>query len=249
MNIFIKKIIVLGVIICFGCAKQNHKIIGRFDNSAFSKQELCYINNKMINYIIENNEMEFDAQFFSALKFDKSKSFILYQKMNDSLFLENLHYAIDSSYNASIKYFKNSIEVLSDCNSTQMPAHYIEKNIKSSKFNLNTTSKYKCQFSISDVAQVGEKYYVFCEYSEYFDRIDEIEVSRLGFQFRKCKNNDFIKFENFLEWHSEMFGQQHVKLINIENDSIVFNDIPKNDRFHIKAGFYVAKIKGFQCDE
>ncbi len=217
-------------------------------DSDFTIRELCYINNKALSYILESNDIVFDAEFFTEFKFDKNNSFILYQKMSDSILQENLKYLMDSMDNMAIQFVKNDIKVLDFCNSTQMSAHFISQNNQTNEHQLSATSKYKSHFSISDIVQIRDLYYIFCEYSEYFNSINEIEKSILGFQFRKCKNNGFIKFENFLEWHGEMVGHLHFKLFTIKNDSIMLNDIPKSDRFHSKAGFYRTKIKSFECE-
>lgn len=212
-------------------------------DSNFTIRELCYINNKALSYILESNDMVFDAEFFTEFKFDKNNSFILYQKMNDSILQENLKYLMDSIDNMAIQFVKNDINVLDFCNSTQMSAHFIAQDNQTNEHQLSATSKYKCHFSISDIVQIGDLYYIFCEYSEYFNSINEIEKSILGFQFRKCQNNGFIKFGNFLEWHGEMVGHLHFKLSTLK-----LNDIPKSDRFHSKAGFYRTKIKSFECE-
>lgn len=248
LKIRIFRTIILGSLFFFGCAKQNQKILETKSSLDFSKQEFCYINNKIISYIIESNVLFFDAEYFSMLKFDKGSSFILYQKMNDSILHENLKYVIDSMDNMAIKFVKNNIHVLDFCNSTQMSAHFIAQNNQTNEHQLSATSKYKCHFSISDIVQVGDLYYIFCEYSEYFNTINEIEKSTFGFQFRICQNNNFIKFENFLELHSEMVGSQHLKLFTIRNDSVILNDIPKSDRLQKEAGFFITKIKSFECD-
>lgn len=125
-----------------------------------------------------------------------------------------------------------------------MSAHFVDESNQTNEHQLSATSKYKCLFSISNIVQVGDLYYIFCNYSEYFDKIKEIENSKLGFQFRKCKNNGFIKFENFLEWHNEMLGHQHVKYY----DGMKFDSTKNNYMFHEKAGFYKTKIKSFECD-
>lgn len=108
---FSKFLITIFFIFCIGCTKQNQKFLEPKSNLDFTTQELCYINNKALSYIMESNDMVFDAEFFTELKFDKTKSFVLYQKMNDSILQENMKYVIDSMDNPPIKYLKNKIDV------------------------------------------------------------------------------------------------------------------------------------------
>ncbi len=245
---FLRSVILIFIVFVFGCAKQNQKILEPKSNVDFTTQELCYINNKALSYIMESNDMVYDSEFFTMLKFDKKKSHIMYRKMKDSILEENMKYVIDSMDKSSIKIIKNKIEVLNICNSTQLTAHFVDESNQTIEHQLSATSKYKCDFTISDIVQTGDLYFVFLEYSEYFDKIKEIEKLTLGFQFRKCKNNGFIKFENFLEWQGEMFGHMHFKLFTIRNDSIILNDIPKDTRFQSEAIFLRKKIKNFECD-
>lgn len=241
---FIKSVIIIFMIFGIGCSKQNQKILEQKSIIGFTTQELCYINNKALSYIMESNDMNFDLEFFTSLKFDKNKSYIMYRKMSDTILQENMKYVIDSMDKSSVKLIKNKIDVLNICNSTQMSTHFVDKSNKTNEDQLSATSKYKCLFAISDIIQIGDMFYIFCEYSEYFDKIKEIEKSKLGFQFRKCQNNGFIRFENFLEWHSEMFGHQHVKYY----DGMKFDSPKNNYMFSENAGFYRTKIKNFECD-
>lgn len=243
-----RSVLIIFIVISHGCAKQNHEFQDLKSSTDFTLQEFCYINNKVLSYILESNDMFFDSEFFTRLKFDKNKSSILYQKMNDSILQENLKFIIDRIDNHSLKLVKNKIDVLNVCNSTQMSVHFIDQNNLKNDLKLSATSKYKCLFSISDVAQIGDEYYIFCEYSEYFNRIEEIEISKLGFQFTKCQNNGFIKFDKFLEWHDEMFGHQDVELFAIYNDSIILNQNNMSDLYHSKAGFFIKEIISFECE-
>ncbi|MFZ1579681.1 MAG: hypothetical protein WAT26_01010, partial [Saprospiraceae bacterium] len=115
---FLKSVIIIFMIFGIGCAKQNQKILEPKSIIGFTTQELCYINNKVLSYIIENNDLFFDIEYFTEFKFDKNKSYILYKKMNDSILQENMRYVIDSMDKSSVKLIKNKIDVLNICNST-----------------------------------------------------------------------------------------------------------------------------------
>lgn len=241
------KLFMLVYLSCLGCAHQHNKIVSKKYSSEFTIQEYCYINNKVLSYIMENNDLFFDSEYFTMLQFDKNSSSILCQKLNDSVLIKNLKYLVDTMEQPKIIQIKNNIEVLNSCNSTQMSVDFIDYTTLTNEHQLSTKSKYKCHFSISDIVKVDDFYYVFCEYSEYANNTNEVEKSILGFQFAICQNNGFIKFEYFLEWHGEMVGNQNLKLFTIKNDSIILNDIPKSDRFHQEAGFFKTKIKNFDC--
>lgn len=241
---FLKNVIIIFMVFVLVCAKQNQKILEPKLSLDFTTHELCYINNKALTYIMESNNMVYDSEFFTRLKFDKNNSYIMYRKMSDSILQENMKYVIDSMERSSIKLIKNKIDVLNMCNSTQMSAHFVDGSNQTNEHQLSATSKYKCLFIISDIVQAGDLYFIFVEYSEYFEKIKEIEKLKLGFQFRKCQNNGFIKFEDFLEWQDEMFGHMHVKYY----DGMKFDSTYNGYMFHSDAKFLKTKIKSFECD-
>jgi len=240
-------LLLLGLPFFFGCAKLPKKDMVFNFEPKLSMQEYCYINNKIISYVIESNDILFDLQTFTYLEFDKSNSYIMYDKMNDSTLSQHLNYLTDTMANPSITLINNKIDVLKVCNSSQMSAHYIDQKNKTVVNTLNANSLYKCHFTISDIIQIGEDFYIFCDYKEYFKEVDEIEHSTFAFQFNKCINNDFIKFDYFFQWLDEMSGHQHFKLLTTKNDSIILNDVPDNDRFYQEAGFIKRKMKSFDC--
>lgn len=210
----------------------------------FTNEEIFYINHFIISFILENNELMLDTDNFTWSTFNKKNSYIGYQKLIESkVNSQILKLSLDPKF---LFTTKNKLDHL---NSSLVFQVTLKPILHTNDVNLllNDHSKCKGLLSLSDIFSRTDTSFIFCNFKKFSQTTNEIEQFDLAFQFRKCKNNDLIKFDYYYEFQHEQFGHKHTKLFDIRNDQMIKNEPDSNSTYSKKAGYLKRKISRFEC--